>query len=95
MVESYRIYGDLVEIPTTLLAEIPRDGFETTCLYEAPAPGVYYYRVMPVDNQDQQTRYSPVKSTVASANLVLLPLVVKADEVLVSSPAAGQPLTAW
>jgi hypothetical protein len=75
-IASYRLYGDTNPVPTTLLAEVPRDGFETTFTYEAPGPGVYYFRVMPVDKEGRDTQYSPISVMVASENPIMLPLII-------------------
>jgi hypothetical protein len=74
-IASYRLYGDTNPVPTTLLGELPRDGFETTLIYEAPDPGVYYFRVMPVDKEGRDTQYSPISVTVAIENPIMFPIV--------------------
>jgi hypothetical protein len=75
-IASYRLYGDTNPVPTTLLAEVPRDGFETTFLFEASEPGVFYFRIMPLDKEGKVTEYSPTVFMVASEDSIMFPVVV-------------------
>ena len=76
-IASYQIYAGRTPEPTSLVAEINRDGFETSYIFEAPESGVYHFRVMPIDNEGQETRFSASKSTVASDTPIMLPLVTQ------------------
>ena len=76
-IASYQIYAGTTPEPTSLVAEINRDGFETSYIFEAPESGVYHFRVMPIDNEGQETRFSASKSTVASDTPIMLPLVTE------------------
>jgi len=78
-IASYRIYGDTHPVPATLLAEVPRDGFETSYLFEASGPGLYYFRVMAVDKEGKPTLYSPSVFMVAGKNPQLFPLMMAGD----------------
>ena len=57
-IASYRVYGGPTPNPTTLIDERPKAGFETKTVITSPLGSVYYFKVMPVDDQGNETQYS-------------------------------------
>ena len=73
-ISAYRIYAGDQPHPTTPIATQPRTGFETRVVLNTP-PGVCrYYRVMPLDNNGWETRYS---NEVTTCQYRYLPLLAK------------------
>ncbi len=71
-IASYRVYGGNAPEPSTLLTTVPRAGFETEVDLTGADAGYRYYRVMPVDKEGHETRYSNEATTF---DYVLIPLV--------------------
>jgi hypothetical protein len=57
-IASYRIYKGSAPGPTTLFATQAKTGFETSTPLTCDGIGTNYYRVMPIDVNDQATVYS-------------------------------------
>lgn len=74
---GYRIYGDRTDPPTTILGGVIRDGFETTFTYEAPTDGIYYFRIMPVLANGDETQYSNSLPVYVNGMPNFLPIVTK------------------
>jgi hypothetical protein len=72
-VASYRVYGGHSPNPTTLITTQPRTGFETQTVLASPASLYSYFRVMPVNNQGQDTQYS----NEVFCSTTLLPVIAK------------------
>jgi hypothetical protein len=76
-ISAYRVYGDTNPTPTTLLAEIYRDGFETTFSYQTPTEELYYFHVMPVMPGGVETQYSNTLVLFIGADPVYFPLFAR------------------
>ncbi|HUW13729.1 MAG TPA: aryl-sulfate sulfotransferase [Anaerolineae bacterium] len=65
-IEAYRVLGGAEPSPTALVTTTTRSGFETTTVVTPPVEGPRYYRVMPIDSQGSETRFS---NEISTANL--------------------------
>ncbi|MFZ0548984.1 MAG: aryl-sulfate sulfotransferase [Candidatus Promineifilaceae bacterium] len=78
-VTGYFVYGDKNDPPTTLLAYVPKEGYEATFAYGAPDEGLYYFRVKPVTDGSNEMPYSNVSAVFIGGRDVYLPLFAHAD----------------
>lgn len=73
-IREYRIYADAHPHPTTLIATQTKTGFETRTRLPKNTLGCRYYRVMPVDNNGWETRFS---NEVTDCRCIYLPMMGK------------------
>lgn len=71
-IAAYRIYGGDAPEPSRALTTVPRDGFETEVQLTSADAAYRYYRVMPIDKEGHDTRFSADATTFEK---VTIPLV--------------------
>lgn len=74
-VGSYRVYAGQTPAPTTLVATVPRDGFETTYAFAPTAAGVWHFRVQALDKNGVPLSDSNEASAIADGEPNYLPAV--------------------
>lgn len=57
-IDSYDVYAGERPAPTTLIETAEKTGFETRTSLETSDNNLCFFRVMPIDNQGEETRYS-------------------------------------
>ncbi len=73
-ISKYKIYAGNSREPTTLIGEQPKSGFESSVNLVGVQTDYCYYRVMPIDKQDQPTQYSNIVVNPA-CSILYLPMV--------------------
>jgi hypothetical protein len=76
-IARYQIYAGNTAVPTTLIGEQLKSGFETSVNLVGIQTNYCFYRVMPIDKQGQPTQYSNVAVNPA-CNFLYMPMVASA-----------------
>ena len=76
-IASYQIFAGQDLNNLTFLATVPRQGFETTFNYAAPADGPWYFQVMPMDKNGQTTQLSNRALAIVGGTKIYLPKITR------------------